>query len=50
MGEFRTLEIKQSVFADNDKRADEVRKELKEMLEWAMQTSGGRKFQTRKQL
>lgn len=30
MGEFRTLEIKQSVFADNDKRADEVRKELKE--------------------
>ena len=30
MGKFRTLEIKQSVFADNDKRADEVRKELKE--------------------
>lgn len=29
MGEFRILEIKQSVFADNDKRADEVRKELK---------------------
>ena len=29
MGKFRTLEIKQSVFADNDKRADEVRKELK---------------------
>lgn len=30
MGEFRTLEIKQSIFADNDKRADELRKELKE--------------------
>ncbi|MGF0033386.1 hydrogenase nickel incorporation protein HypB [Bariatricus sp. SGI.154] len=30
MGEFRILEIKQSVFADNDRRADEVRKELKE--------------------
>lgn len=30
MGNYRVLEIKQSVFADNDKRADEVRKELKE--------------------
>lgn len=30
MEKFRVLEIKQSVFADNDKRADEVRKELKE--------------------
>ncbi|MFW5668465.1 MAG: hydrogenase nickel incorporation protein HypB [Acetivibrio ethanolgignens] len=30
MGEFRVLEVKQSVFADNDKRADEVRKALKE--------------------
>lgn len=30
MGEFRVLEIKQSIFADNDKQADEVRKELKE--------------------
>lgn len=30
MGEFRVLEIKQSVFADNNRRADEVRKELKE--------------------
>lgn len=30
MKEFKILEIKQSVFADNDKRADEVRKELKE--------------------
>ena len=30
MKEFRTLEIKQSVFADNDKRADELREELKE--------------------
>ncbi|WP_313129162.1 hydrogenase nickel incorporation protein HypB [Anaerocolumna sp.] len=30
MGEFRILEIKQSVFADNDKRADDLRKELKE--------------------
>lgn len=30
MGEFRVLEIKQSVFADNDKRADELRRELKE--------------------
>lgn len=30
MGKFRVLEIKQSVFADNDRRADEVRKELKE--------------------
>ena len=29
MGEFRVLEIKQSVFADNDRRADEVRSELK---------------------
>ena len=30
MKEFKTLEIKQSVFADNDKDADLVRKELKE--------------------
>ncbi|WP_346910974.1 hydrogenase nickel incorporation protein HypB [Faecalicatena orotica] len=30
MGEFRVLEIKQSVFADNDKRAQELRGELKE--------------------
>lgn len=30
MDGFRVLEIKQSVFADNDKRADEVRKELKQ--------------------
>ncbi len=30
MGDFRVLEIKQSVFADNDKRATELRKELKE--------------------
>ena len=30
MGDFRILEIKQSVFADNDKRAAEVRRELKE--------------------
>lgn len=30
MKEFRTLEIKQSVFADNDKRADALRQELKE--------------------
>lgn len=30
MGEFRTLEIKQSVFADNDKCANELREELKE--------------------
>lgn len=30
MKEFKTLEIKQSVFADNDKRADELRAELKE--------------------
>lgn len=30
MGDFRVLEIKQSVFADNDKRASELRKELKE--------------------
>lgn len=30
MGEFRVLEIKQSVFADNDRRAGEVRKQLKE--------------------
>lgn len=29
MEKFRVLEIKQSVFADNDKEADEVRKELK---------------------
>lgn len=29
MEKFRVLEIKQSVFADNDKRADELRKELK---------------------
>ncbi|MCI8836119.1 MAG: hydrogenase nickel incorporation protein HypB [Ruminococcus sp.] len=29
MGEFRILEVKQSIFADNDKRADEVREELK---------------------
>ena len=30
MGEFRVLEIKQRVFADNDKRAQELRDELKE--------------------
>ncbi len=30
MGDFRSLEVKQSVFADNDKRAAEVRRELKE--------------------
>ena len=30
MSEYRILEIKQSVFADNDREADEVRKELKE--------------------
>ncbi len=30
MSEYRVLEIKQSVFADNDREADEVRKELKE--------------------
>lgn len=30
MGEFRVLEVKQSVFADNDRRAEEVRRELKE--------------------
>ena len=30
MGEFRVLEIKQSVFADNERRADEVRSGLKE--------------------
>lgn len=30
MGAFRTIEIKQSVFADNNRRADEVREELKE--------------------
>lgn len=29
MSEFRILEIKQSVFADNDKQAEELRKELK---------------------
>lgn len=29
MGDFRIIEVKQSVFADNDKRANEVRKELK---------------------
>ena len=30
MGKYRVLEVKQSVFANNDKRAEEVRKELKE--------------------
>ena len=30
MKEFKILEIKQSVFADNDRRADEVRADLKE--------------------
>lgn len=30
MSDFRILEVKQSVFADNDKRANEVRQELKE--------------------
>ena len=30
MEKFSVLEIKQSVFADNDKRADELRKELKD--------------------
>ena len=30
MKEFKVLEIKESVFADNEKRADELRAELKE--------------------
>ncbi|MBQ5675176.1 MAG: hydrogenase accessory protein HypB, partial [Lachnospiraceae bacterium] len=30
MGDVRVLEIKQSVFANNDKHADKLRKELKE--------------------
>ncbi len=30
MGEFRVLEIKQNIFEDNNRRADEVRRELKE--------------------
>lgn len=30
MGEYRILEIKQSVFADNDRQADALREELKE--------------------
>ena len=30
MREVRILEIKQSVFADNDRQADELRRELKE--------------------
>lgn len=30
MKDFKVLEVKQSIFADNDQRADEVRKELKE--------------------
>lgn len=30
MGDYRVIEVKQSVFADNDRRANEVRKELKE--------------------
>lgn len=30
MGEFRVLEIKQSVFADNDRKAEKLRQELKE--------------------
>ena len=30
MGEFKILEIKQSIYADNDKRADSLREELKE--------------------
>lgn len=30
MGEFRILEVKQSVFADNNRRAEEVRKQLKD--------------------
>lgn len=30
MSGFRVLEIKQSVFADNDRQADELRKDLKE--------------------
>lgn len=29
MGDFRVLEIKQSIFADNDRRAEELRTELK---------------------
>lgn len=30
MGDFRILEVKQSIFANNDRRAEEVRKDLKE--------------------
>ena len=30
MGKYKVLEIKQSVFADNDRQAEELRKELKE--------------------
>lgn len=29
MGDFRVLEVKQSIFADNDRRADELRSELR---------------------
>ncbi|WP_026892548.1 hydrogenase nickel incorporation protein HypB [Lacrimispora aerotolerans] len=29
MGDFRVLEVKQSIFADNDRRADQLRSELK---------------------
>ena len=32
MGEFKILEIKQSIYADNDKRADLLREELKEKM------------------
>ena len=30
MSEFKTIEVKQSVLEDNDRRADEFRRELKE--------------------
>ena len=41
MGDFRVLEIKQSVFADNEKRASELRKELKEKKGIIISCGGG---------
>ena len=37
MKEVRILEIKESVFADNDRQADKLRRELKERIREEMQ-------------
>ena len=48
MAEIRVLEIKESVFADNDRQADALRKELKEKAESDVFTGSGKNYHTGK--